>query len=139
MRLNVIRGWLGVVHGQLVRLEESLWFRYVLKPAVLGVPPLLITAFYSNKAFSQYCSVNVPTLARFLTDEAAWALVFAAVYPGVIVALTQSLTRKVQPKGPNVESLLTLLAALDGVVGAKLNRFANYFRQRTTLTKENAF
>ena len=139
MRLNVIRGWVGGVHSQLSALEESAWFRYVLKPAVLGIPPLLITAFYSNKSFGPYVTTEFPSVASFLTDHSAWSIAFAAVYPGIIVALTQSLTKKVQPKGPDVESLLTLIAALDGVVGAKLNRFADYFRNRSGLNKEMAF
>lgn len=139
MRLNVIKGWLGTLHKILLPIEESLWFRYVLKPAVLGIPPLLITAYYSNKSFGPYVLKEFPQVASFLSDHSAWAIAFAAVYPGIIVALTQSFTRKVQPKGPNVESLLTLFAALDGVVGAKLNRFVSYQRKWEELTKETAF
>jgi len=120
-------------------LEHAAWFRYLLKPGVLGIPPLLVTAFYSNKTFGQYVTSNLPVVAQFLNAQAIWAIVCAAIYPGIVVALSQSVSQRVQSKGPNVENLLALLATLDGVVGAKLNRFADFVRNTQSLGKESAF
>lgn len=139
MRVNVIRGWFGWAHQWIKNLEETAWFRYLGKPAILGVPPLLITAFYGNKGFTAIVVKEVPLVADLLLTQPGWAILFAAVYPGTIAAVTQSLAKRVEPKGPDVEGLLTLLAALDGVVGAKLNRFASHFANRDKLTKETAF
>jgi hypothetical protein len=64
----------------------------------------------------------------------------AAVYSWAILAFAKSVAKRVESRRLDIETLPTLNAAIDGVVGCKLDRFTKHAKDGSAaLTSESAF
>src|SRR5690348_2021140 len=85
----------------LVRVHSNSWIvRLVVVPIIIGGPPVLVTAFYSN----------------------IFAVLFVGIYPTLMLMLGKEVFKRAETNGLNVEGLLALINSLDQIVGYKNNR-----------------
>lgn len=117
---------------------QNLWVRYLLAPVLLGLPPAISTAFYSNQVFRLAVLEYFP-FSVLLLDYVVPAIVLSALYPAIVLAFSKSVIKRATSQSVDVDGLLALLTTIDDIVGCKEQRFAKHCRNRQGLTEQNAF
>ena len=127
------RNWLAFkIHGC---WQQSFWIRWVLAPFIIGILPALTVAYYSNRKFGELVKQHFSELAVWL-DAYAWLILISAfIYPTLLIAFARFVMQRVNSSGINQNTLLSLIAVLDRVVGCKARRFGEYVAARS-LKKE---
>lgn len=115
------------------------WTQYFFAPVTLGLPPTFITTFYGNQAFKAVVAGFAPTVETALSTHVLPAIVFAFLYPAILLGFAKSVVKQVDSRGLNVDGLLALVQSIDEVVGCKGTRFAEYAKNPGKLTRETAF
>lgn len=120
-------------------LYKNPWVQYLVAPILLTLPPLVVTKFEEDPVIRNVVGTVSPRLAEFLTAHHILLFIFGTFYSLLVLSFAKWIVKNVENRGVNVEGLLSLVAAMDGVVGAKQKRFAGHVGNVGALTKETAF
>ena len=122
-------------------LYQRGWVRIIVAPAVVAVPPWIVTQVLDRQQFNDAIAAASPGLAAFLTKYYVLFFLFASIYSWLILALGQAVGRRVASRNVTTEQLLSLSATIDNVVGHKLERFDRVARDTESggLTAQTAF
>lgn len=132
-------GWYDRFARSLHRFYQQAWVKIFLAPVLIALPPGLVTAFFANQAFRAGVVDYAPQVARFLTENAIWAVLGSFLYAPVLLAFARSILRRIDSKSLTVNTLLRLNQALERVVGYKEQRFSGHATRVGSLTKESVF
>jgi len=95
-------------------------------PFITGIIPAIVVAYYSIEKFTVLARQHAPTVAGYL-DEYAWlVMVSAFIYPTLLIAAARFVLHRVSSNGVDRDTLLSLMAVLDRIVGCKAKRFGEY-------------
>ncbi|GAB1720274.1 MAG: hypothetical protein NTAFB09_20050 [Nitrosospira sp.] len=108
-------------------------------PILLTIPPVLLTRYTDSEKFHDFVSKLVPSLANFLDEYYLLTVVIGALYTFSVLAFAKSVARRVNLRGMDVDGLLSLIGALDAIVGLKGRRFGDHVKNMDTLNKESLF
>jgi hypothetical protein len=127
MRFPKNKGFLnGVAYAIHNYWQRSFWIRWVLTPLITGIIPALVVAYYSIDKFGNLTKQYIPAVAASLDDH-AWLVMFSAfIYPTLLIAAARFVLDRVSSNGVDRDTLLSLMAVLDRIVGCKAKRFGEY-------------
>ena len=115
------------------------WVQYLLAPALVAVPPWLVTKALDSKPLKEWLQAFSPVMADVLTRYDVLFFGFASIYAWAVLAFGKSVSKRVESRSLDIAGLLTLLASIDQVVGSKLDRFRKHVNNVASLKAETAF
>lgn len=133
--------FLDRIAKRLIRIYSSHWLvKFCVIPAIIGIPPALITAFYSNDYLRDIILKAAPPLVSKISTDYGWLFIaFSGFYPIFLFIVGKEIFKRGETNGLNVDGLLALINSLDQIVGYKNNRFTKQTMNAVGLTKEDAF
>jgi hypothetical protein len=117
------RGWIDRTALALHHAYRRLWVRLFVGPLLLAMPPVMVTAFFSNAYFRSQVTALTPDLAKVLGGNVVIWVVCAAAYPTLILAIARFILHRADGNALTAFWLTRLNAAIDRVVGCKAKRF----------------
>jgi hypothetical protein len=116
------------------------WVQYALAPALVAVPPWVVNKLLDSPGAKIWLRSTLPFFADALERYDVLFYGLAAAYSWAILAFAKSVAKRVESRSLDIQSLLTLIAAIDNVVGCKLERFTKHVKSGDAgLTAESAF
>lgn len=115
------------------------FIQFFVAPVLLVVPPVLLTRFTDSERFHSFVSILMPNVAETLDKYYLLTVLLGAIYTFLVLAFAKSVVRRVNLGGLDTDSLLTLIATLDGIVGLKDRRFGEHVKNMVNLKKETLF
>lgn len=124
---------------RLFSLYKIPWVQFFLAPLLFTLPPVLLTKFTDSQKFHDFVSADFPQLAEFLDRYYLASILFATIYTIAVLAFAKSIVRRVRIREIDTSGLLSIIAALDGIVGPKAARFGEHVKNIPNLTRETIF
>lgn len=120
------------------------FFSKVAINLIVLTPPALVGTVYSNKDVKSYLRSllgddHYGFIAEMGRNHVLLFNVSSFVWPILLVTLGSEISRRAKESGVNAGGLITLLKALDSIVGVKNKRFHNHLKKVDSITKETAF
>lgn len=91
-----------------------------------GILPGLTVAYFSNRVFGDTVRQWAPDFTGWLDTHAWLILLLAFVYPTILIAFARFVMQRANSNGISQDTLLSLIAILDRIVGCKAKRFGDF-------------
>lgn len=115
-----------------VEILQTWWSRYILRPIFVSILPIFL-AFYGTDPVHERVKSFSPRVTNFFDYHVLEILTCATLFIFFMTVLYGWIERKAKSSGSIADKELhTLLKVLDGVVGAKAERFGKYLRGATS-------
>lgn len=106
--------------------QRSFWIRWIFTPFITGIIPAVVVAYYSIEKFTALSKQHAPTVAGYLDEYVLLVMISAFIYPTLLIAAARFVLHRVSSNGVDRDTLLSLMAVLDRIVGCKAKRFGEY-------------
>lgn len=122
---------------------RSFWVRWILAPSITGILPSITLAYFSNRAFGNTVKQWSPAFSGWFDGHAWVILLLVFIYPTLLLAFARFVVHRVNANEISPDTLLSLIAILDRIVGCKAKRFGDFVKQlagtNASTTQEVAF
>ena len=113
--------------------------RYLVAPGVLAAPPWIVNQLLDSSPVSKWLRSEFPDLAGLLQRYDVLFYLAAGAYSALLIAFAKAIAKRVESRSLDLAGVLTLEAAIDNVVGCKLERFEKHANGGAKITRDNVF